>query len=72
MDSIPTGRLLTPDEAGAMLGLSKQRLALWRVTGDGPIFRKLGRRTVRYSEADIQSWLATRSRRSTSDANAAA
>ena len=72
MDTIPTGRLLTPEQAGAMLGISKQRLALWRVTGEGPEYHKLGRRTVRYSEAAITAWLGNRSRRCTSDANAAA
>lgn len=66
MDTVPTPRLLSPDQAGAILGVSKQRLAVWRVTGEGPNYLKISRRTVRYSEAELSAWLAQRSRRSTS------
>lgn len=57
------------DASGAAehLGLSASTLAKMRLSGDGPIYCKLGRRVV-YRLDDLTGWLATRRRRSTSDA----
>ena len=57
---------LSTPQAAAILGLSPRTLERYRVTGEGPVFAKLGR-LVRYSRADIEKWAARRSRRSTSD-----
>jgi len=65
-------RLLTPDEAAGLLGLSKQRLAVLRVIGGGPEYHKLSARVVRYSRGAINAWLTTNRRRSTSESQAAA
>jgi predicted DNA-binding transcriptional regulator AlpA len=42
-----------------------------RLTGDGPPFLKLGK-SVRYRKSDVDQWLASRRRRSTSDPGQAA
>lgn len=42
-------------QAGFYLGLSHKTLARLRVTGGGPMFRKLGT-TVRYHIDDLKAW----------------
>lgn len=58
--------LLTTDEAGAYLRLSPRTLETYRVTGEGPVFVKLGKR-VFYEQRALDEWLELRRRRSTSD-----
>ena len=58
--------LMRPDEAAAMLRLSKQRLAEMRLEGSGPDFIKAGR-SVLYSHGDVMAWVQKNRRRSTSD-----
>lgn len=58
-------RLRTP-KAANYVGLGKSTLEKKRLTGDGPLFYKLGRAVV-YDTADLDAWLASRRRRSTSD-----
>ena len=59
---------LVPVEAASQhVGLSVSTLNKRRVFGGGPVFLKLGRRVV-YDLADLDAWLATKRRRSTSDA----
>ena len=53
--------------AAAHIGLSVSTLNKLRVVGGGPVFLKLGRR-VAYDVADLDRWLGTKRRRSTSDA----
>ncbi len=65
-ESDETDRLLTPDAAGAVLGIARQTLARWRVEGKGPPFIKLGSR-VAYRRATLDAWVLERERRSTSD-----
>jgi predicted DNA-binding transcriptional regulator AlpA len=60
---------LTADEAAKILGLSPSTLAKMRVTGNGPVYCKLGRRVV-YRPADLEQWLQSRTTRDTSDADA--
>ena len=45
---------------------SKSKLEKLRVSGDGPVFIKLGRSVV-YDVADLDDWLAANRRTSTSD-----
>lgn len=52
--------------AAQRLGLSVSTLNKLRVFGGGPVFLKLGRRVV-YDPADLDAWLASKRRRSTSD-----
>lgn len=58
--------LLRPSQAAAYLGISPSTLAKFRLTGDGPPFIKLGSKCVAYRREDIETWLDTRLRRSTS------
>jgi predicted DNA-binding transcriptional regulator AlpA len=61
--------------AAAYVALAASTLTKMRLTGDGPLFVKVGPRAVAYRKADLDAWLAARVRRSTSDgwrANASA
>ena len=62
----PASKLLTTVQAADWLGLSPRTLERYRVTGEGPKFRKIGR-WVRYTEADLEAWLEGCTRSSTSD-----
>lgn len=62
--------VMRPDAAANYLALSVQRLARMRLEGSGPTFIKLGR-TVLYRRNDLEAWLNSRRRRSTSEQNAA-
>ena len=59
-------KLLTTAEAAEFLGLAKPTLDCWRSRGGGPVFRRVGRRAVRYDLADLQIFAGDR-RKSTSD-----
>ena len=59
------GPLLSPRDAAAYLGISKSFLDKRRVRGDGPRFRKIGRR-VAYALPDIDQWLDGHAHSSTS------
>ena len=57
---------LSVERAAHHIGLSVSTLNKLRVFGGGPVFLKLGRR-VAYDLTDLDAWLATKRRRSTSD-----
>jgi hypothetical protein len=59
-------RYLTNDEAADYLRLSPRTLEKQRVIGNGPKFRKFGRR-VMYAVADLDAWADQRSYETTSD-----
>ena len=59
-------RLLTQREAARVLRLSERTLERLRVTGSGPVYVKAGR-SVRYREADLEAWIASRVVSSTSE-----
>ena len=59
---------LTTQEAANYLGHSRRSLEKWRLAGSGPRFsRAPGHRSVRYSRADLDDWMAQGLRLSTSD-----
>jgi hypothetical protein len=58
--------LLVEKDAALFLNLSVRTLQNWRVSGRGPCFVKIGRR-VQYRLADLEEYVATCIRRSTSD-----
>ena len=65
----PGGRPIFLDEIEAsdyMGGLSPKTLQAWRFRGSGPRFFKIGR-LVRYLKNDLDEFLKSRSRTSTSD-----
>jgi predicted DNA-binding transcriptional regulator AlpA len=55
--------------AAKFVGLATSTLAKMRLSGDGPIYCKLGRRVVCRRE-DLEAWLESRVARNTSDADA--
>ncbi len=57
-------RLRTAD-AAAYCGLSKSTFDKYRLTGEGPIFIKLGRSVV-YDTGDLDSWMEDSKQTSTS------
>jgi predicted DNA-binding transcriptional regulator AlpA len=56
----------TPD-AARRVGLSESSLEKLRCRGDGPAFVKIGSRAVGYLIEDLDAWLVSRRRRSTSE-----
>ena len=67
---MPT-ELLTEQEVAEVLGVRPKTLARWRWKGNGPLHRKIGRK-VRYARDDLENYIASSARRSTSDQGPAA
>ncbi len=63
--SIEHGRVLNTTQAATYVGLSPSTMAKLRLSGNGPMYNKLGRR-VGYTIAELDIWLALHQRRSTS------
>jgi hypothetical protein len=64
-DTAPTAEPLEPaEEIEGALGLPANFLAHKRASPDGPLFYRLGRRTVRYRRSDVRAWLDGCARRS--------
>lgn len=57
--------ILDETEAAQFLRISTRTLQAWRVQGRGPRFHKVGR-LCRYSRAELESWLDSQTRTSTS------
>jgi predicted DNA-binding transcriptional regulator AlpA len=53
--------------AAGYTGLAESTLNKLRMTGGGPRFLKISARRVAYDTADLDEWLASKRRRSTSD-----
>lgn len=60
-----TYRLRT-NEAAVYCGSTKSTLEKYRLTGEGPVYSKIGRVVV-YDRNDLDSWLNGKKRHSTSD-----
>lgn len=60
-------RLLNTQQVSERIGCSEVSLARMRCQGSGPRFLKIGR-SVKYRLADVEEWLATCERQSTSEA----
>lgn len=52
--------LLTTQEAAPHTGLTAKTLAVYRVTGRGPRFVRVGPRFVRYRLDDLEAWVRSR------------
>jgi predicted DNA-binding transcriptional regulator AlpA len=59
-------RLLSVPEAARSLGLSASTLNKLRLSGDGPLYMKLGRRVL-YDLRDLEAWARERKRSHTSE-----
>jgi predicted DNA-binding transcriptional regulator AlpA len=51
------GRLLTPEQTAELLQITVNSLAEMRQDGNGPDFVRLGHRTVRYREDDVDEFI---------------
>ena len=60
-------KILRAPKAAEYLGLSPSTLAKMRLRGDGPAYSKVGPRIVVYDVDDLDSYLASRRRHSTSE-----
>ena len=65
--SSTAGHLLDVPGAADYLGLSASTLNKMRCAGHGPAFLKITRAAVRYDPKDLDSWIAARRSKSTSD-----
>ena len=61
--------LLTEQETGDLIGFSVRTLQKWRQVGGGPNFIKISARAIRYRRSDIDAWIESRVRRSSSEAD---
>ena len=66
-DDLGRNSLLTEKQTSRLMGFSVRTLQACRVRGGGPRFVKISARCVRYRQDDLDSWVADRLRRSTSD-----
>ena len=65
-ENLSAGSFVDTRQAAELIGMSSRTLEKWRVEGTGPPFLKLGRRVL-YSRADLEAWLLSRRRHSTSE-----
>ena len=65
---------LTARETAARIGIKVHTLAVWRCSGRGPSYVRLGspRDRVVYPVCEVEAWLAARTFSSTSEESAAA
>jgi predicted DNA-binding transcriptional regulator AlpA len=63
----PTQHVLRTPEAAHYVGLSASTLEKFRLTGNGPLYQKAGPKIVVYRTEDLDAWLASSRRPSTSD-----
>jgi predicted DNA-binding transcriptional regulator AlpA len=62
----PNGPWFRTPEAALYVGLSASTLEKFRLTGEGPIYYKAGRKIILYRREDLDEWLNQRRCRSTS------
>jgi hypothetical protein len=62
----PNEALVTTPEAAHLLGLSPRTLESLRLRGGGPAFIAVTAKAVRYRRRDLEDWILTRRRTSTS------
>ena len=60
----PARAIDTENEAACYLKMSPRTLQAWRQRGEGPRYFKVGR-SVRYDRAELDRWLAERTRANT-------
>jgi phage terminase Nu1 subunit (DNA packaging protein) len=64
------GDVLNEAQAALYLNVSPRTLQDWRCKGLGPIFCRMGARSVRYRRADLDSFIARGAAQSTTEADA--
>ncbi len=59
--------LVSTKQAAQYLGTSERFLEIRRMKGGGPPFIRVSAKTIRYRRSDLDSWVESRVRQSTSD-----
>jgi predicted DNA-binding transcriptional regulator AlpA len=59
--------MMRTPQAAEYVGLSKSTLEKLRGKGNGPVYHKAGPKIVVYRPEDLDAWLTSQRRRSTSD-----
>ena len=62
-----TAELLTQGQVACLVGVSEKAMEGWRYKGGGPPYIRISSRCIRYRRADLEAWLDSRTRISTSD-----
>ncbi len=62
-----TNRILRTPEAAQYVALSRSTLEKMRLSGEGPPFLRLGRRSVGYDVRDLDSWIDAQRRDGTEE-----
>lgn len=62
MTQAASSKLYAPPELAARLGVTVNNLAQMRFRGTGPRYVKVGAKTIRYRESDVEEWLESRTR----------
>lgn len=62
---VDPGDLLAPAQAAELLGVRPQVLERWPGNGEGPVFIRLSRKTIRYRRQDLAGFIGERVRSST-------
>ena len=65
-EATPVKRILRTPDASLYLGIARSTLEKARLTGTGPRFVRMGR-SVGYDLADLDAWVESRKRASTSE-----
>ena len=55
-----TETMLTPAQLAEILGTTTRTLDRWRISGDGPVFVRIGMKMIRYPEASTLRWISSR------------
>ena len=55
-----TKPLITTKQAACRLGVSVKQIEKWRYEGGGPKYIKLGKRSVRYEQEEIENYIVAR------------
>lgn len=55
--NLAAGEMIDEKEAAALMGLAVGTLRNWRSLRQGPRFRKIGTRAVRYCRADVAAFI---------------
>jgi predicted DNA-binding transcriptional regulator AlpA len=59
-------RILKTPDAALYVGAGIPTMEKWRLTGEGPRFVRLGPRAIGYDIQDLDAWIESRKRQSTS------
>lgn len=62
---------MTTKQAADYLSISHKSLELWRASGNGPVFRRIGKRIIRYHVRDLDEFLKASERPSSGDVRSA-